>query len=94
MVVHIQGGKGRKDRDVMLSSKLLEELREHWHRLRRRPNVWLFPVVVQFDFPTPCAHVRVVSDCHHDKEAASQTEAETQTHWSPAAARGLQPSRI
>jgi integrase/recombinase XerD len=43
MVVHIQGGKGRKDRDVMLSFKLLEELREHWHRLRRRPKVWLFP---------------------------------------------------
>jgi integrase/recombinase XerD len=43
MVIHIQGGKGRKDRDVMLSPKLLEELREHWHRLRRRPGVWLFP---------------------------------------------------
>jgi site-specific recombinase XerD len=43
MVVHIQGGKGRKDRDVMLSSKLLEELREHWRRLRRSPKVWLFP---------------------------------------------------
>ena len=43
LVVHIRGGKGRKDRDVMLSSKLLEELREHWHRLRRKPKVWLFP---------------------------------------------------
>jgi integrase/recombinase XerD len=43
MVVHIQGGKGRKDRDVMLSCKLLEELRQHWHRLRCRPKVWLFP---------------------------------------------------
>jgi site-specific recombinase XerD len=43
MVVHIQGGKGRKDRDVMLSLKLLEELREHWRRLRRKPTVWLFP---------------------------------------------------
>ena len=30
MVIHIQGGKGRVDRDVMLSPKLLEELREHW----------------------------------------------------------------
>ena len=43
MVVHIQGGKGRKDRDVMLSPKLLEELREHWHCLHRRPRVWIFP---------------------------------------------------
>ena len=43
MVIHIQGGKGRKDRDVMLSSTLLEELRKHWHRLRQKPKVWLFP---------------------------------------------------
>src|SRR5437870_10856294 len=43
MVVHIQGGKGRKDRDVMLSPKLLKELREHWCRLKRKPSVWLFP---------------------------------------------------
>src|SRR5580692_5173881 len=43
MVVHIQGGKGRRDRDVMLSPKLLEELREHWRRLPRKPRVWLFP---------------------------------------------------
>jgi site-specific recombinase XerD len=43
MVVHIQGAKGRKDRDVMLSSQLLAELREHWRRLPRSPRVWLFP---------------------------------------------------
>jgi site-specific recombinase XerD len=43
MVIHIQGGKGRQDRDVMLSPRLLEELREHWHHLRRKPRVWLFP---------------------------------------------------
>ena len=43
MVIHIKGGKGRVDRDVMLSLKLLEELREHWRRLRRKPSVWLFP---------------------------------------------------
>ena len=43
MVIHIQGGKGRRDRDVMLSLKLLEELREHWRRLRRKPSFWLFP---------------------------------------------------
>ena len=43
MVIHVQGGKGRRDRDVLLSPKLLEELRAHWHRLRRKPSVWLFP---------------------------------------------------
>src|SRR6201987_21515 len=43
MVIHVHGGKGRKDRDVMLSPKLLEELRRHWRRLRRKTNVWLFP---------------------------------------------------
>ena len=43
MVVHVQGGKGRKDRDVMLSPQLLKELREHWRRLKRKPSVWLFP---------------------------------------------------
>ena len=43
MVVHIRGGKGRKDRDVMLSPALLEELRTYWRGLRRKPTVWLFP---------------------------------------------------
>jgi len=43
MVIHIRGGKGRKDRDVMLSPKLLEALREYWRGLRRKPTEWLFP---------------------------------------------------
>src|SRR5438876_7481329 len=43
MVVHIRGGKGRKDRDVMLSSKLLDGLRDYWRGLRRKPTSWLFP---------------------------------------------------
>src|SRR5258708_29413648 len=43
MVIHVQGGKGRKDRDVMLSPKLLEALREHCRALQRKPTAWLFP---------------------------------------------------
>jgi integrase/recombinase XerD len=43
MVVHVQGGKGRKDRDIMLSPNLLTELRQHYRRLRRKPETWLFP---------------------------------------------------
>jgi len=41
MVVRIQGGKGLKDREVMLSKVLLEALREHWKR--HKPKEWLFP---------------------------------------------------
>src|SRR6202453_4747988 len=43
MVVHIRGGKGRKDRDVMLSPALLQALRTYWRGLRHKPTVWLFP---------------------------------------------------
>lgn len=43
MVVHVLGGKGRKDRDVMLSPNLLEELRQHYRRLSPKPSEWLFP---------------------------------------------------
>ena len=43
MVIHIRGGKGRKDRDVMLSPKLLETLRVYWRGLKRKPTDWLFP---------------------------------------------------
>jgi integrase/recombinase XerD len=43
MVIHVKGGKGHKDRDVMLSPKLLDELRLYWRSLRRKPKTWLFP---------------------------------------------------
>jgi integrase/recombinase XerD len=43
MVIHIRGGKGRKDRDVMLSPVLLDTLRQYWRSLRQRPKIWLFP---------------------------------------------------
>ena len=41
MVVVVRQGKGRKDRQVPLSARLLDELRRHWWSHRSRP--WLFP---------------------------------------------------
>jgi len=41
MVVHIRQGKGSRDRDIPLSPKLLEALREYW--LWKKPRVYLFP---------------------------------------------------
>jgi len=41
MVIRVENGKGAKDRYVMLSTRLLQELREYWHAYR--PKFWLFP---------------------------------------------------
>jgi site-specific recombinase XerD len=43
MLLHIRQGKGRKDRDVMLSPRLLEELRDYWRRVQPKPKTYLFP---------------------------------------------------
>ena len=41
MVLRVDQGKGRKDRYVMLSPRLLEVLRDYWRI--ERPKPWLFP---------------------------------------------------
>jgi site-specific recombinase XerD len=41
MVIHIRQGKGGRDRDVPLSPKLLETLREYWRW--KKPREYLFP---------------------------------------------------
>jgi site-specific recombinase XerD len=44
MLIHIQHGKGGRDRYVPLSAKLLETLREYWRWMK--PKTWLFPGTV------------------------------------------------
>jgi len=47
MLIRVEQGKGRKDRNAMLSPQLLELLRRWWREGRRRgvmlPHGWLFP---------------------------------------------------
>jgi len=41
MVIHIHRGKGMRDRDVPLTPKMLEALRDYWRW--KKPRVYLFP---------------------------------------------------
>jgi integrase/recombinase XerD len=50
MVLRVEQGKGKKDRYVMLSPKLLEILRAWWRV--ERPEHWLFPGNI------PARHIR------------------------------------
>ena len=40
-VIHVRQGKGSRDRDVPLTAKLLEALRQYWRW--KKPKVYLFP---------------------------------------------------
>ncbi|MBC7925196.1 MAG: site-specific integrase [Bryobacteraceae bacterium] len=44
MVIHVHQGKGRRDRDIPLSAKLLDVLREYWRWMK--PKTYLFPGTV------------------------------------------------
>jgi site-specific recombinase XerD len=63
MVLHVQEGKGRKDRDIVLSPNLLLELRQHYRRLRRKPEVWLFPGGTHHTADTPITEKVVWHAC-------------------------------
>ena len=77
MVIHVQGGKGRKDRDVLLSAKLLDELKRHWRRLRRKPSIWLFPGNRWHTADTPIDTKVVWDAC---KKAAQQAGLQKDVH--------------
>ncbi|MHB8278119.1 MAG: tyrosine-type recombinase/integrase [Candidatus Humimicrobiaceae bacterium] len=43
MMIRIEQGKGDKDRYIILSYRLLKELRSYWKAYRPDPELWLFP---------------------------------------------------
>jgi len=43
MLIHVHQGKGNEDRDIMLSPRLLEELRQYWRSTNFKPKTYLFP---------------------------------------------------
>ena len=79
MLIHIRQGKGGKDRDVPLSPKVLETLREYWRWMK--PKTYLFPGTVngsRADKPiTPkvlweaCREAAAASGHHQSRAPAS-----------------------
>lgn len=72
MTIRVDQGKGRKDRYVMLSPKVLAILREYW--LEYRPSDWLFPGR-EATVPISPGSVRRV--CREARLAAGLTKAVT-----------------
>ena len=60
-VIRVQQGKGRKDRYVMLSPRLLAVLRDYWRTHRPGSRQWLFPGLSPIHPLSPQAVVRA---CH------------------------------
>jgi integrase/recombinase XerD len=77
MVIHAKGGKGGKDRDVMLSPKLLGELEGYLRGLRRPPELWLFPGDRWHTGKTPITSKVIWSAC---REAATRAGLGDEIH--------------
>jgi len=77
MVVHIRGGKGRQDRDVMLSSTLLKALRDYFRGLKCKPKLWLFPGGRLHTAHCPISPRTVWHACHR---AAQQAGLQNRVH--------------
>jgi integrase/recombinase XerD len=70
MVIRVRQGKGQKDRYVMLSAKLLAELRRYWQIVR--PTHWLFPGA---SAQQPINQCRVQKACRRAGRDAGLTKA-------------------
>ena len=63
MVIHIQEGKGRRDRDIPMTPFVLKVLREYW--LHARPKIYLFPSPFLANGPEKPISSKTVWDAVH-----------------------------
>lgn len=43
MLIHVRQGKGSRDRELPLTQKVLDALRDYWRAAKIKPHVYLFP---------------------------------------------------
>jgi integrase/recombinase XerD len=73
MVIHIQKGKGQRDRDLPMTPKLLDALRDYWRWAR--PKVYLFPSPYSAsDQEEPISPKTVWNVCHEAAVRAGLTK--------------------
>lgn len=78
MLLHIRQGKGRKDRNVMLSPRLLAELRDYWRSANPKPKTYLFPSqAANYNADLPMSDRTVWSAV---REAATRAGLEKRVH--------------
>lgn len=77
MVIRVRQGKGARDRDVLLSPKLLETLREYWRWMK--PRTYLFPGTVK----GWRADVPITTKVVWDAVVEARTRAGIQKHVTP-----------
>jgi site-specific recombinase XerD len=78
MTIHVQAGKGRKDRYVMLSPRLLDILRDYWRQAR--PKEWLFPGERSGQPLTPAAVEDVCRQVRRDANLAKPVTPHSLRH--------------
>ncbi len=75
MMIHVHQGKGSRDREVPLTPKLLEALREYWRCCKVKPRVYLFPTRVQATAEErPISDKAVWNACHDTALRAGLTK--------------------
>jgi integrase/recombinase XerD len=75
MLIHVHQGKGSRDRDLPLTPKLLEALREYWRWCKNKPRTYLFPSRVEPIQPErPLSDKVVWNACHEAALRAGLTK--------------------
>ena len=75
MLIHVQQGKGSRDRKLLLTEKVYAALREYWRAAKIKPRVYLFPSRIE---PTeqekPISDKVVWTACHEAALRAGLTK--------------------
>ena len=78
MLIHVDNGKGGRDRKAMLSPGLLELLRDYW--LEARPQGWLFPGKPKINPMSPRQLNRAFTSAKHMAGIAKPATLHTLRH--------------